>query len=96
MRITFDPAKRTKVLSERGLDFEDAAQVFAGLTAETEDKRKDYGEVRMICFGFLNGRLVQVVYTPRDEARHIITMRKANAREETRLAPLLGVEPQAS
>ena len=30
MKITYDPAKRAKTLEERGLDFEDAAVVFAG------------------------------------------------------------------
>jgi uncharacterized protein len=30
MKITFDPAKRAITLSDRGLDFADAAEVFAG------------------------------------------------------------------
>ena len=91
MRITFDPAKRMAALKERGLDFADAAEVFDGITAEAEDTRKDYGETRIICFGLLRGRLVQIVYTPRDAGRHIISMRKANGREKARLAPLLGI-----
>ena len=91
MRITFDPEKQAATLAERGLDFADAVEVFAGLTAEVEDTRKDYGETRIICFGLLRGRLVQVVYTPRDAGRHIISMRKANAREKARLAPILGI-----
>jgi uncharacterized DUF497 family protein len=91
VRITFDPAKRATTLDERGLDFADAAEVFDGLTAEVEDTRKDYGETRIICFGLLRGRLVQVVYTPRDAGRHIISMRKANARETARLAQILGI-----
>jgi uncharacterized DUF497 family protein len=91
MRISFDPAKRTRTLADRGLDFVDAAEVFAGTTAEVEDLRTDYGEPRIVCFGYLRGRLVQVVYTPRDAGRHIISMRKANAREKRRLASILGV-----
>jgi len=91
VRITFDPAKRASTLDERGLDFADAAEVFDGVTAEVEDTRKDYGETRIICFGLLRGRLVQIVYTPRDAGRHIISMRKANAREKARLAPILGI-----
>ena len=89
--ITFDPAKRARTLAERGLDFADAAEVFAGLTAEAEDNREDYGETRVICFGLLRGRLVQVVYTSRGADRHIISMRKANDREKARLASLLGL-----
>ena len=34
MKITYDPAKRAWTLRERGLDFEQAAQVFAGPTIE--------------------------------------------------------------
>jgi uncharacterized DUF497 family protein len=49
MRITFDPTKRDKALSERGLDFDAAALIFAGVTLEFEDTRKDYGETRVIC-----------------------------------------------
>ena len=58
MRISYDPAKRDWTLANRGLDFEDAALVFDGLTAEVEDKRKDYGETRIVCFGVLHSRLV--------------------------------------
>ncbi len=91
MSVSFDPAKRARTLAERGLDFADAAEVFAGITAEAEDTRENYGETRIICFGFLRGRLVQVVYTPRGADRHIISMRKANDREKARLASLLGL-----
>ena len=87
MRLTFDPAKRAKTLAERGLDFADAALVFAGVTVEVEDTRKDYGETRIICYGYLQGRLVVVGYVPRGASRHIFSMRKANAREQERLAP---------
>jgi uncharacterized DUF497 family protein len=91
MRITFDPAKRDKTLAERGLDFADAALVFAGITLEVEDTRKQYGEPRIICYGYLEKRLVVVGYTPRGEDRHIFSMRKANDREKARIAPRLEV-----
>jgi hypothetical protein len=91
MRITFDPAKRQKTLADRGLDFEDAGAVFSGATLEVEDTRRDYGETRIICFGYLSGRLVVVGYTPRGSERHVFSMRKANAREEARVAPLIEV-----
>jgi len=91
MRITFDPAKRKKTLAERGLDFADAALVFAGVTLEMEDIRKNYGEPRIICYGLLEGRMVVVGYTPRGANRHVFSMRKANEREQARIAPLLEV-----
>ena len=86
MRISFDPAKREKTLAERGLDVADAALVFAGVTLEIEDTRKDYGETRVICYGLLDGRMVVVGYTPRGAERHVFSMRKANAREKASLA----------
>jgi uncharacterized protein len=91
MRISFDPAKREKTLAERGLDFADAAFVFAGITLEVEDTRKKYGEPRIICYGYLEKRLVVIGYTPRGEVRHIFSMRKANDREKARIAPRLEV-----
>ena len=45
-------------MAERGLDFADAGQVFAGLTATLPDLRKDYGEARFITAGLLNGQVV--------------------------------------
>ncbi|MBM4231845.1 MAG: BrnT family toxin [Gammaproteobacteria bacterium] len=91
MRVTYDPAKRAKTFHDRGLDFEDAVKVFSGVTFEVEDTRRDYGETRMICFGWLKDRLVVIGYTPRGSKRHIFSMRKANDREKARLAPLLEI-----
>lgn len=80
--ITFDPFKRDWTLAERGVDFEWAAEVFAGETVDQPDTRFDYGEERIITAGFRRGRMMMVVWTPRGDARHIISMRKANAREQ--------------
>jgi len=91
MRITFDQAKRAQALAERGLDFADAKIVFEGVTLEVEDIRKDYGEKRIICCGLLAGRMVVVGYTPRGADRHVFSMRKANEREQARIAPLLEI-----
>ena len=96
MAITFDPAKRDETLAKRGLDFEDAEIVFAGVTLDVEDTRKDYGESRMICFGFLSDRMVVVGYVVRGSDRHIFSMRKANDREKARVAPLLGIKSRSS
>ena len=91
MRITFDPVKRDRALTDRGLDFADAAIVFEGVTLEMEDIRKEYGEERIICYGRLAGRMVVVGYTPRGADRHVFSMRKANEREKARIAPFLEV-----
>ncbi|MDB5826010.1 MAG: hypothetical protein JWQ73_230 [Variovorax sp.] len=91
MQVTFDLVKRARTLAERGLDFADAVVVFEGDTLEIEDDRKDYGEVRIICFGLLAKRMVVVGYTPRGADRHIFSMRKANEREQERIGPQLGL-----
>ena len=58
MRISYDPAKRDRTLIKRGLDFDDAVQVFAGVTVDAVDDRRDYGEQRWQTYGFLRERLV--------------------------------------
>jgi uncharacterized DUF497 family protein len=90
MAISFDPAKREETLADRGLDFADAEQVFAGLLIEGPDTRFDYGEERIVTVGFLGERMVVVVWTARGEDRHIISMRKANARERQKYEKQLG------
>lgn len=90
MEITFDPAKRARTLAERGLDFADAAEVFAGLTVDAVDERFDYGETRIVTAGKLRGRMVIIVWTARGDARHVISMRKANERERTALGKRFG------
>lgn len=90
VRITYDPAKRKKTLVERGLDFEHAALVFGGATLTLLDDRLDYGEPRFQTYGLLGRRLVVVVWTPRGSDRHVISMRKCNAREKARFQARLG------
>jgi uncharacterized protein len=82
MKIEFDPAKSKKALAERGLDFSRAAEVFAGTHFTAPDERQDYKEDRFITIGHLDDRLVVLVWTPRDEVRRMISMRKANDREK--------------
>jgi uncharacterized protein len=90
MRVTYDPKKREKVLAERGLDFDDAPLIFGGVSYQEVDDRRNYGEVRFLTVGFLRGRLMMLVWTPRSDARHIISMRKCNEREQKRYARHLG------
>jgi hypothetical protein len=90
LKITFDPTKRAATLAERGLDFADAVLAFDGLTLDAADDREDYGEMRMITVGRLRGRMVVVVWTQRGGARHVISMRKANEREQRRFGDRLG------
>jgi uncharacterized protein len=82
VKLSWDEGKQRVTLAERGLDFAFAAEVFKGDTFTSEDLRFDYGERRFISFGHVNRRLCVVVWTPRNGAHHIISMRKANEREQ--------------
>lgn len=90
MKIECDGAKWEATLAERGLDMKRSAEVFAGLTLTIEDDRRDYGEKRFITIGFLDGRMVVLVWTRRAAAYRIVSMRKANAREQKIYNPRLG------
>jgi len=81
MKIGYDPEKRAKTLEDRGIDFLDADQVFAGRNVTATDERKDYGETRCITVGYLGGRVMIVGWVQRGDIRHVFTMRKANDRE---------------
>ncbi|WP_244640319.1 BrnT family toxin [Aureimonas glaciei] len=67
MKISFDPAKHERALRERGLDFRRAAEVFKSTHTSAPDDRFDYGESRMISAGYLDGRMVVIVWTLGEE-----------------------------
>jgi uncharacterized protein len=87
MKITFDPAKREATLDNRGLDMALAGEVFDGLTLTVPSDRD---EPRFFTLGFWRGRMVVLVWTPRDGGRRIISMRKANESEQKLYGPRLG------
>ena len=90
MTITWDETKRAKTLTERGLDFADAAEVFRGDQFTRRDERYSYGEVRYITAGYIGARLVVIVWTPRGNNRRIISMRFGHEREEKHYATQMG------
>ena len=64
-----------------------ADEVFAGATLTVEDDREGYGEDRFITIWFLDAAMVVLVWTPRDGAHRIISMRNANERERALYGP---------
>ncbi|MFY9137560.1 BrnT family toxin [Zwartia sp.] len=82
MEIQFDQEKQKITFLERGLDFARALEIFEGLHFTAQDMRFAYEEDRFITVGLLDSRLVVLVWTPRGEARRIISMRKGNDREK--------------
>jgi uncharacterized DUF497 family protein len=88
--LEWDEEKRGLTLRHRKLDFAHAAEVFAGIALTVEDDRRDYGEVRYQTYGRLGRNVVQIVWTPRGEARRIISMRKCNGQERQKVEKQLG------
>ena len=79
--ISFDPAKSLRNEVERGLPFSLVLDLEWSTACIKEDLRKDYGERRFQLLGHIHGRLHAMVFTPRDDKAHVISLRKANARE---------------
>jgi uncharacterized DUF497 family protein len=81
VKFTWDEPKRLTNLAKHGLDFADAAKVFAGPMVLFADDRFDYREQRMIGVGLLDDLVVLIVHVERDDTIRIISMRKADGSE---------------
>ena len=81
MRYTWSESKRRRNLRDHGLDFRDAAAVFAGVTYTFEDDRLAYPEQRYVTLGLLVGVPVSIVHTETADEIRIISFRKATRRE---------------
>jgi hypothetical protein len=81
MLFEWDEAKSRRNLNERGFGFEYAACIFLSPTLERLDNRRDYGEVRIQAIGRVIDDILFVVYTDREDARHIISARLASRKE---------------
>ena len=88
--IEFDDVKREITLFVRGLDMARANEVFALSHMDQLDDRKNYGETRMITFGYLDHLQVVLVWTYRGNTRRIISLRRANEREIKKYIERLG------
>jgi uncharacterized DUF497 family protein len=79
--ISFDPIKSLRNEIERGLPFSLVMSLEWDSALIKEDMRKDYGERRFRVLGIIQGRLHGMVFTPREDKVHVISLRKANNRE---------------
>ena len=66
-----------------------SAEVWNGPNVMIPDTRRDYGEAHFMTVGRLSARMVVLIWTPRGDTRRIISLRKANAREQARYASRL-------
>lgn len=80
--IEFDSAKNKANVAKHGVPLELAVFLFEGPHKVIADDRRDYGEPRFRAYGLINGRLFVCVYTERSEMIRVISLRKANRREQ--------------
>ena len=79
MQYEWDKIKNEINQQKHKLIFEDAYLVFEGECVTFVDDRFAYNESRLIT---LEDRVVVIVHTPRQNKTRIISMRKANHREQ--------------
>ncbi|MFO1061912.1 MAG: BrnT family toxin [Dongiaceae bacterium] len=84
MQIEFDDDKDRINRAKHGLPLAAGYFVLANSVHSTIDDRLDYGEERRIDYGVVNGRLMVCVHTVRSGVHRIISVRKANRREQRR------------
>lgn len=79
MEYEWDEAKRLSNLEKHRVDFS-SIYSFDWSTATYEPSPR-FGEFRWVATGYIGERLYRVVYTDRGEQRRIISLRKANQRD---------------
>jgi uncharacterized protein len=83
MIYEWDNVKNRTNARKHGLDFADAEQALTGPCVTFVDDRFEYGEERLVSLGLLSGHVVVIAHAPRAEDKtQIISMRKANRREQ--------------
>jgi len=81
-KFEWDGRKAAESYAKHGVRFEAAARVFDDPFAiEWLDNRHDYGEERYVVLGVVDGRLLAVVCTARDDVTRIISARGAEPYE---------------
>ena len=81
MELEWDEHKRLDVIRKRGVDLLEAALIFEGPVLTRIDDREDYGEVRLISLGLVDGEPYILVHTERAGITRLITAWKGGKRE---------------
>lgn len=86
MEITYDPAKDAANVEKHGVTLALAAKLEWDSALVWPDTRQNYGEPRQSALALLGARVYFVAFVDRADGRRIISLRKANDREEIRYA----------
>ena len=74
--------KNQQNIRKHGISFEEASEIFYGIVFTTIDERYDYGEIREISIGAIQGVIIiTVIHTERNGNIRIISARKATLKE---------------
>jgi len=82
MAMTYDPAKRRSNKRKHKIDLAECEAVFDAPMLTREDASQGYGEQRLVSLGWLQGRVVVLVWTDGEDGPRLISCREANAHEQ--------------
>jgi uncharacterized DUF497 family protein len=85
MKLKFDwsKSKAKDNYAKHGVSFDMASKVFKDpFAVEYPDDRQDYGEERFVIIGLVDGYVLFVAYTERNEVIRIISARRATKHEQ--------------
>ena len=81
----WDDAKNRQNIEKHGVSFDLAQRIFDGPVLTWIDDRQDYGELREISIGKVDGAIMlTVAHTDRSGVRRLISARRASRRERSR------------
>lgn len=81
----WDEAKDRINIQKHGISFATAVRIFDGPVLTAHDNTMEYGEIRELSIGLVDGIVaVLVVHTSRGDVKRIISARKANRSERQR------------
>lgn len=86
MNYEFDQSKDESNIDKHGFSLADAEGFEWETAVVREDTRKQYAEQRFEATGYIGNRLHVMIYCRRSDAVRVISLRKANKREEKRYA----------
>ncbi len=81
MVFDWDKKKRKTNIKKHGIDFSELKEVFEKPMLTRIVNSEDYGEIRWISLGDLDGKIVVLVYTEKENNVRLISARRATKNE---------------
>jgi uncharacterized DUF497 family protein len=83
IRFEWDETKNQANITKHGISFERAKTIFDHPTLTWQDSRKEYGEIRKLSLGLMDGTaIIVMIHTERSGIIRIISARPANKKEK--------------